>query len=254
LSSQDPRRLQKRPISPQLTPWRPSRVEPLPPHVSGNAGCDFFCRNRPGTPFLRNIPEGRFLDEHQGNHGNSRNVPYRRNRPPGAPTGSTHSLPTSQAMPGAIFFCRNRPGTPFLRNIPEGRFLEMVPPLPVVLNGGSGGCVIVMASTGGLHRHTRLHMFRSEPSTSSSLTLRSAFARPASSAAKGGGSSRSFVEPGSPLRVRHPGRRLLMATTKTTTMEAVDGSELCHYPPLTHSCRSRGSSCCAVTVSPSSPP
>ena len=65
-------------------------------------------------------------------------------------------------------------------------------------NGGSGGCVIVMASTGGLHRHTRLHTFRSEPSTSSSLTLRSAFARPASSAGKGGGSSRSFVElPGS---------------------------------------------------------
>jgi len=66
------------------------------------------------------------------------------------------------------------------------------------VNGGSGGCMIVMASTGGLHRHTRLHTFRSEPSTSSSLTLRSAFARPASSAAKGGGSSRSFVElPGS---------------------------------------------------------
>ena len=65
-------------------------------------------------------------------------------------------------------------------------------------NGGSGGCVIVMASTGGLHRHTRLHTFRSEPSTSSSLTLRSAFARPASPAVKGGGSSRSFVElPGS---------------------------------------------------------
>jgi len=60
------------------------------------------------------------------------------------------------------------------------------------VNGGSGGCMIVMASTGGLHRHTRLHTFRSEPSTSSSLTLRSAFARPASSAAKGGGSSRSF--------------------------------------------------------------
>ena len=40
----------------------------------------------------------------------------------------------------------------------------------------------------------------------------------------------------------------------TTSMEAVDGSELCHYPPLTHSCWSRGSSCCAVTVSPSSPP
>ncbi len=26
-------------------------------------------------------------------------------------------------------------------------------------------------------------------------------------------------------------------------------SELCHYPPLIHSCGSRGSSCCAVTVS-----
>jgi hypothetical protein len=65
-------------------------------------------------------------------------------------------------------------------------------------NDGSGGCVIVLASTGGLHRHTRLHTFRSEPSTLSSLTLRSAFARPASSAAKGGGGSRSFVElPGS---------------------------------------------------------
>jgi hypothetical protein len=42
--------------------------------------------------------------------------------------------------------------------------------------------------------------------------------------------------------------------TLTTSMEAVDGSELCHYPPLTPSCWSRGSSCCAVTVSPSSPP
>jgi hypothetical protein len=38
--------------------------------------------------------------------------------------------------------------------------------------------------------------------------------------------------------------------TLTTSMEAVDGSKLCHYPPLTHSCWSRGSSCCAVTVSP----
>ena len=38
--------------------------------------------------------------------------------------------------------------------------------------------------------------------------------------------------------------------TLTTSMEAVDGRELCHYPPLTHSCSSRGSSCCAVTVSP----
>ena len=37
-------------------------------------------------------------------------------------------------------------------------------------------------------------------------------------------------------------------TTLTTSMETVDGSELCHYPPLTHSCRSRGSSCCAVTT------
>ena len=76
-------------------------------------GAIFFCRNRPGTPFLRNIPEGRFLDEHQGNHGNSRNVPYRRNRPPGAPTGSTHSLPTSQAMPGAIFFVEIARELPF---------------------------------------------------------------------------------------------------------------------------------------------
>ena len=32
-------------------------------------------------------------------------------------------------------------------------------------------------------------------------------------------------------------------------MEALDGSELCHYPPLTHSCWSRGSSCCAATMS-----
>ncbi len=39
--------------------------------------------------------------------------------------------------------------------------------------------------------------------------------------------------------------------TLTTSMEALDGSELCHYPPLTHSCWSRGSICCAVTVSPS---
>jgi hypothetical protein len=65
-------------------------------------------------------------------------------------------------------------------------------------NAGSGGCVIVLVSTGGLHRHTRLHSFRSKPSTSSSLTLRSAFAHDASSTAKVEGSSRSFVElPGS---------------------------------------------------------
>ena len=64
-------------------------------------------------------------------------------------------------------------------------------------NAGSGGCVNVLVSTGGLHRHTRLHSFRSEP-TLSSLTLRSAFARHASSTAQVGGSSRSFVElPGS---------------------------------------------------------
>jgi hypothetical protein len=64
---------------------------------------------------------------------------------------------------------------------------------------GSGGCVVVLVSTGGLHRHTRLHTFRSEPSASSSLTVRSAFAHPTVLASKGGGgNSRSFVElPGS---------------------------------------------------------
>ena len=39
-------------------------------------------------------------------------------------------------------------------------------------------------------------------------------------------------------------------TTLTTSMEA-GVSELCHYPPLIHSCGSRGSSCCAATVSTS---
>jgi len=72
-----------------------------------------------------------------------------------------------------------------------------------------GGGVIVLASTGGLHRHTRLHTFRSESfvSTSSggigavpSLSLRSAFLRPTDAITKGGreGKSGSFVElPGS---------------------------------------------------------
>ncbi|KAL7537508.1 hypothetical protein ACHAXR_008540 [Thalassiosira sp. AJA248-18] len=44
--------------------------------------------------------------------------------------------------------------------------------------GGSsaaGGHVIVLSLTGGMHRHTRLHTFRSEPS---SLALRSAFSCP----------------------------------------------------------------------------
>jgi hypothetical protein len=64
---------------------------------------------------------------------------------------------------------------------------------------GSGGCVVVLVATGGLHRHTRLHTFRSEPSASSSLTARSAFALPTILASKGGGvNTRSFVElPGS---------------------------------------------------------
>ena len=57
---------------------------------------------------------------------------------------------------------------------------------------GSGGYMIVLASTGGLHRHTRLHTFRSEPS-SGMLTLRSAFSRQAEGSGRG-----SFVElPGS---------------------------------------------------------
>ena len=58
----------------------------------------------------------------------------------------------------------------------------------------SGGSVMVLVSTGGLHRHTRLHTFRSEPSKgSASLSLRSAFSRQAEGAGRG-----SFVElPGS---------------------------------------------------------
>ena len=61
-------------------------------------------------------------------------------------------------------------------------------------SGGGGGSVICLVSTCGLHRHTRLHSFYSEPSTTSSLSLRSAFT------SAGGGSSKkqSFVElPGS---------------------------------------------------------
>jgi hypothetical protein len=57
-----------------------------------------------------------------------------------------------------------------------------------------GGYVVVLASFGGMHKHTRLHSFRSEPSSSNKeLTLRSAFLRTAQGAGKG-----SFVElPGS---------------------------------------------------------
>jgi len=57
-----------------------------------------------------------------------------------------------------------------------------------------GGYVVVLASFGGIHKHTRLHSFRSEPSSSNKeLTLRSAFLRTAQGAGKG-----SFVElPGS---------------------------------------------------------
>ncbi len=63
---------------------------------------------------------------------------------------------------------------------------------------GSGGYVVVLVSAGKLHRHTRLHTFRSEPSASSSLAVRSAFAHPSKFATKGGGNSKSFVElPGS---------------------------------------------------------
>ena len=80
-----------------------------------------------------------------------------------------------------------------------------------IMVGGSGS-VVVMVSTGGLHCRTRLYTFRSELSMTSSLTLRSAFARPSPSSLsaaanhnKGGGagggggrSSRSFIElPGS---------------------------------------------------------
>ena len=39
---------------------------------------------------------------------------------------------------------------------------------------GGGGSVICLVSTCGLHRHTRLHSFYSEPSNTSSLSLRSA--------------------------------------------------------------------------------
>lgn len=58
----------------------------------------------------------------------------------------------------------------------------------------SAGYVIALASTGGIHRHTRLHTFRSEPSTGvSSLTLRSAFSKQSEGDGRG-----TFVElPGS---------------------------------------------------------
>jgi hypothetical protein len=56
----------------------------------------------------------------------------------------------------------------------------------------SSGYVIVLASTGGPHKHTRLHTFRSEPDTTL-LTVRSAFSRQAD-----GGGRGSFIElPGS---------------------------------------------------------
>ena len=60
--------------------------------------------------------------------------------------------------------------------------------------GGAGGYVVVLASFGGMHKHTRLHSFRSEPSSSNKeLTLRSAFMPISQGAGKG-----SFVElPGS---------------------------------------------------------
>ena len=58
---------------------------------------------------------------------------------------------------------------------------------------GGGGSVICLVSTCGLHRHTRLHSFYSEPSTTSSLSLRSAF-----TSAGGLSKKQSFVElPGS---------------------------------------------------------
>lgn len=41
--------------------------------------------------------------------------------------------------------------------------------------GVSGGSAVVLVSTCGMHRHTRLHSFSSQPSASSSLGLRSAF-------------------------------------------------------------------------------
>jgi hypothetical protein len=72
---------------------------------------------------------------------------------------------------------------------------------------GDSGSIVVIVSTGGLHCRTRLYTFRSELSMTSSLTLRSAFARPSPPAHKnkgggggggGGRSSRSFIElPGS---------------------------------------------------------
>jgi len=81
-----------------------------------------------------------------------------------------------------------------------------------IMGGAAGaGYVIVLASTGGMHRHTRLHTFRSEPTSMpssksasasnnsnggaspSSLSLRSAFSRPT-----GSSFFSSFVElPGS---------------------------------------------------------
>ena len=54
---------------------------------------------------------------------------------------------------------------------------------------GGGGSVICLVSTCGLHRHTRLHSFYSEPSTTSSLSLRSAF-----TSAGGLSKKQSFVE------------------------------------------------------------
>jgi hypothetical protein len=63
---------------------------------------------------------------------------------------------------------------------------------------GSRGCVVVLVSAGKLHRHTRLHTFRSEPSASSSLTFRSAFVHPSILATKEKENSKSFVKlPGS---------------------------------------------------------
>jgi len=58
---------------------------------------------------------------------------------------------------------------------------------------GEGGSVICLVSTFGFHRHTRLHSFYSEPSTTYSLSLRSAF-----SSAGGSSKKQPFVEfPGS---------------------------------------------------------
>lgn len=63
---------------------------------------------------------------------------------------------------------------------------------------GSGGCAVVLASTGGAHRRTRLHAFRGEPSASSPPTLRSAFLPGPGAAAGEGGAAASYVEiPGS---------------------------------------------------------